>query len=453
MMRKLYWKIFLSFWLSSSLIIISTTWLTGAVHRQSSIPLREKIILNNYAHGAVATYESGKTKALNHYIEQIYSHKKFQLFLISPIKKILPFDSMPKFIKKIQRKYQLGELTGGLIKNKNYLVSSEIMTLKGNLYRLIAITKTPISHQILVPWFEVLNEMLFAIFLSGGICYFLSHYLTKPIADLRKAAKKISCGQLETRLSKDLLKRKDEIGCLSQEFNNMAQRIDLLISTKERLLQDISHELRSPLARLQIAVALCQTKVSKDGQQDIERMELEITRLDQLIGKILSLAKLQDPYKKLYLKPTNLIEIIDILIHDANYEYKDKNINIIFNHSKSCVVNVDELLIHSALENILRNALRYTPEKSQLTISLNSANGMITYEVCDQGEGVPKLDLESIFKPFYRVDSARPTSTGGYGIGLALTKKAIELHKGTIVAKNIKPKGLSIKFSIPKNVI
>lgn len=447
--HRIYWKIFLSFWLSSSIIIVSTIWVTGVVHRQSSIPLREKIILNNYAHAAIATFESGKTKALNHYLKQIFTQKKLQLFLISPTKTVLPLPSSPRFLKKIQLKYQNSQLQDGLIKNKHYLVSSEIMTLKGNLYRLVAITTIPISHQLLVPWLDVLNEMLFAIFISGVLCYFLSHYLTKPIADLRKAAHQISYGQLETRLSNKLLNRKDEIGCLSQEFNNMAEHIDLLISAKERLLQDISHELRSPLARLQIAVALCQSKTNNDGQEDIERMELEITRLDQLIGKILSLAKLQDPHKKLELKKVDLIEMVNTLIHDANYEYKQKNINIIFNHSKECIVNVDELLIHSALENILRNALRYTPENSKISISLTNKNNIITYEVSDQGEGVPKQDLESIFKPFYRVDSARPTTTGGYGIGLALTKKAIELHKGTIVANNLKPQGLSIKFMLP----
>lgn len=449
-MRKLYWEIFLSFWLSSSIVIVSTIWITGVVTRQASIPPREKLLINNYAHSAIAAYQSGKTKALQKWQEAIVKQKKLQFYLISPNQIINTQKTLPPLVKKLQNEYIAGTLSDGLIRKTNYFISAEILTQTGDSFRLVSIGQLPISTQIKIPWHGIINEMLFAILVSGIICYFLSHYLTKPIMNLSIAARKIACGELKTRLDPKLLKRKDEIGDLSQEFNNMAQRIDKLVSAKERLLQDISHELRSPLARLQIAIALCQANdTSNSLTQDLSRMETEIDKLDSLIGEILSLAKLQDPNKKLNFVKTDLNQLLSAIVKDAKFEFSKKNIEIKLTMSSHCYAVVDKNLIHSALENILRNALRYTEVNSTVNINLIKQPQQIIYEVSDQGKGVPEQDLTAIFNAFYRVDSARPSTTGGYGIGLAITRKAIKLHQGSIEAHNLSPHGLKVKCAFP----
>ena len=455
MMRKLYWKIFVSFWLTSSIIVISTIWATGLVTRQATIPIRERLILHNYAYAAVSTYEFGKTESLKKWRDNIANTKGLDFYLISPNKIINSPELTPTLVKKIQKQYHDGELEDGLIRNGNFYVSHEILTLQGEPYRLIFIKSSPITitTEIVVPWAVVFSEMLFAIIFCGIICYFLSRYLTMPIAKLCEASRKIACGDLDTRLPNTLLNRQDEIGELSSEFNHMAERLDQLIKVKERLLQDISHELRSPLARLQIAIAICQNKAPEAWAPDFERMINDVEHLDSLIGEILSLAKLQTPNQIINKVDTDLKPMIENIISNATFEYQDKNVQVnVEAPQTSTKIQAEWKLIYRAIDNIVRNALNYTFKDTILTIKLEPQDEAVYLEISDQGPGVPEEDLHAIFNAFYRVDGSGKTtkSGGGYGIGLAMTKKIIDLHHGTITAMNVSPTGLCFKIQLPK---
>lgn len=452
MMHKLYWKIFLSFWVVSFVIIVSTIWLTGVVTRNTTISEREKNYVNSYAHAAISIYESGKENALLDWLARITQKNKLDFYLLTSDNQILSNKPVSPLVKSLQSDFLKGQMPEGIIKRDHYLISHEFLTLADRFYRLVVITHVPITETLKIPWWEILKVFLLTLLLSGLMCYLLSHYLTKPLATLRNLAKNIAYGHLETRVEGDLITRSDELGDLSKEFNYMANRLEHLVKTKERLLQDISHELRSPLARLQLAIELCRTKTTSECHEDFERMELEISRLNALIGELLSLAKLQDPNKKLQLTNVDLNYLVESLAKDAGYEFRDKQINVLFNKDEICIAAIDEKLIHRALENIIRNAFRYSNAQDDIEIQLYRQGTNILIEVNDRGPGVPDVDLEAIFSPFYRVDSSRGASTGGYGIGLAIAKKAIELHHGKISAQKNMPTGLKIQITLPANL-
>jgi two-component system sensor histidine kinase CpxA len=443
-MRKLYWKIFISFWIVTTAVIIATTYITGLITHQSSIPISEKVFISSYANAAVATYESGRSKALLSWLNHIERSKSMTIYLLSSTGGIYTTGPVPPEVKRLSTQYLAGKLPDTIFQRDKYIVSHEILTLSQRTYRVAAYLHTPISHLTLIPWADIGFVILFVIALSGTLCYFLSLYLTKPIRNLQEAARSIAHGKLKTRVG-SRIKRHDEIAELGQDFDSMAEHIEHLIISKERLLQDISHELRSPLARLRVATAIAR---NNHQESTYDRMELEIERLDELIGDIMTLAKMQTSKVILNKKPFSLKSVIQEIVDDANFEFSRAKVQL-HEITDDLIVNADEKLIHHALENIIRNALKYTDSDTTVSVFVTMNNDTIGVEVLDQGPGVPKEYLDKIFDPFLRVDSSRTASTGGYGLGLAIAKKAIKIHGGHIVAKNHKPNGLKVSVTIP----
>lgn len=255
-MRSLYWKIFLSFWLATILIIITTAWVTSEIAQKSSIPAREKVFMDSYANAAVATFESGQHTALKKWLAQIGESKKMAMYLLCNTGEIIGNSLPPVEIKKITADLVNEELDDGLLKFGNVIVSHEILSTTGKAYRLAAVSEKPLSHFVIIPWAGLTIRLTIAIFISGLICYLLSIYLTQPLRSLGMAAKSIAKGELNTRVGHFKGHYRDEIAQLTSEFDRMAEQLETLVNSKERLLQDISHELRSPLARLQIAIEL-----------------------------------------------------------------------------------------------------------------------------------------------------------------------------------------------------
>jgi two-component system sensor histidine kinase CpxA len=449
MMRSLYWKIFLSFWLTTSLVILSTALLTGKLAKQASIPVRERIFINSYANAAVATYESGHHKALNHWLSHLEITKHMKFFLIDTKGDILGAHEVPKAVLKIKKQFIHGSLPEGIFKSDNLIVSHEIFTPSQNTYRLIAVLNTPIAHLTEIPYAGLAIRVISTIIISGIICYFLSIYLTKPLTKLRLAASAIGKGKLETRVK--LTKRKDEIAALSNEFDNMAEKLQAMVVAKERLLQDISHELRSPLARLQVAIELAKNTLpaSHKANAEFNRMTLEIERLNGLIEEILSLAKLRSAIHQREIQPTNLTSLIQQITHDANYELANQPLKVIFRRTTPLITKVDRSLIHRAIENIIRNAIHYSYQHGLIQIQLRQFEKHIYISIFDNGPGIPKEELDKIFSPFYRVDTSREKKTGGYGLGLAIAKQSIRLHNGKIIAFNRRKGGLGIIIILP----
>lgn len=450
-MRSLYWKIFLSFWCTTLLIIVTTAWITSEIAKSSSAPARENAFMDSYANAAVATYESGKKEALNHWLEHIGLSRHMILFLLTKNGQILGDEKPPTIINTIASEFQKNNLDDGIIKLGNIIISHEILSASKQTYRLVAITEKPLSHFIEIPWQGLTIRLLVAAFFSGIICYLLSRYLTQPLRSLTSAAKSIAKGNLNTRVGQLRGHHHDEIAELSQEFDTMAEQLEQLIESKERLLHDISHELRSPLARLHIAIELARKKINYATQPELDRMELEGFRLNTLIGEILDFARLKKDTVILSLHEIDMNELLQSLAEDANFEFGANRVHIKKSHA--CLINGDERLIHRAIENILRNALHYSPENEPVSISLTEEDTSIIIDIDDKGPGVPENQLEKIFNPFYRVDTSRQKKTGGFGLGLSIAKQAIRIHQGSIEASNKKESGLRVRIILPKQQV
>lgn len=450
-MRSLYWKIFISFWLATILIIVTIAWLTSEIAQTSSMPARERAFMDSYANAAVATFEAGHHQALKQWLEKTGLSRHMHLYLVTSTGEIIGNSEPPPQLQKITANLVKGTLDEGIFKTGNLIVSHEILSTSGTGYRLAAVSEKPLSNFIEIPWAGLTLRLLIAIFISGLICYLLSMYLTQPLRSLQQAARSIATGNLKTRVGHLTGHHRDEIAELSDEFDSMAEQLETLVNAKERLLQDISHELRSPLARLQMAIEIGRKKTKNVAQQEFDRMEVECSRLNTLIGEILEFARLEKSTNVLNKSEVDLSHLLKRIIADANYEIVSEQPRVIGNHLAPCLLIAEERLIHRAVENILRNAIRYTPEEEKVYVSLlcDKENGLVHIDIKDRGPGVPEDQLNKIFNPFYRVDTSREKKTGGYGLGLAIAEQAVHLHQGTLEAKNRKNGGLFVRVSLP----
>jgi two-component system sensor histidine kinase CpxA len=286
-----------------------------------------------------------------------------------------------------------------------------------------------------------------ALLVSGFVCYLLTRYLTAPILHLRKAAQQIAAGDLSTRASATMEPRKDELGDLVTDFDAMAARIEALVSRQRQLISDVSHELRSPLARLNVALDLARQRKGDDPAFD--QAEQDTALLNEMIGRLLTIARLDVSTQQLPMTAVNLTELISQVVRDANFELQSPQDRIQVAADSNFFVHGNPELLHSAIENVVRNAIHYTDPGTPVEIRMALDQTLVRIEVRDHGPGVPESELANIFRPFYRVAEARDRQSGGAGLGLAIADRVIRTHGGTIQARNAGPKGLIIEILLP----
>jgi two-component system sensor histidine kinase CpxA len=296
--------------------------------------------------------------------------------------------------------------------------------------------------------------LIIAIISSGLVCYLLSWSVSKPIVRLRAAARQLTAGDLTARSGAPASKRRDEIAGLMRDFDAMAERLELLVKAQSRLLNDISHELRSPLARLNVALGLARQRAGVESTDMLDRIELEASRLNELIGRILTLARLEDGEQRVPQIPVPLGELVASVAEDAEFEAQERHC-----HVRTVIpegdwgVRGNDSLLHSAVENVVRNAIRYTQEGTSVEIELTSdkhnGGAEAVLRVSDSGPGVPEDALGKLFEPFYRLDDARGRLTGGVGLGLAITERAVRFHGGKVSASNRAGGGLVVEIRLP----
>jgi two-component system sensor histidine kinase CpxA len=291
-----------------------------------------------------------------------------------------------------------------------------------------------------------------AFIVSGLVCYFLTRYLTTPILRLRAVAQLISAGQLGMRAEAKLESRRDEFGDLALDFNLMASKTESLISSQRQLMYDVSHELRSPLARMNVALDLLHRRVGEDSA--LRRMETDLQRLNELITRLLTVAKLDAANALQSHVRVNLTDLVLSIAADAEFEAQEKGNRVVVVPESDLVVFGDPNLLRSAVENVLRNAVRYTRPGTAVEVVLQTNHAISPNEaiisVRDHGNGVTEDDLTNIFKPFYRVTDAPASEATGAGLGLAITERIVTLHKGKICARNEPGGGLRIEMAFPR---
>jgi two-component system sensor histidine kinase CpxA len=270
---------------------------------------------------------------------------------------------------------------------------------------------------------------------------------------LRKATQKLAAGDLSARVGAQPSSGGDEVSQLVHDFDLMAEQIEKLVNAQSRLLKDISHELRSPLARLTVALELARQRTGPEAQAVLDRIDLESNRMNELIGSLTTIARLESGVGSIRKQLVELEEVVQEVARDAAFEAQARNTQVECEILDELPTNGDPTLLRSAIENVVRNATRYTREGTAVKIRAERKKAGAIEEavirVSDGGPGVPEGELDKIFQPFYRIDDARGRSTGGVGLGLAITDQAIRLHGGSVRASNLPEGGLLVEIRIP----
>lgn len=280
------------------------------------------------------------------------------------------------------------------------------------------------------------------LLLLAALCYLFARHLTAPVRQLQMAVQRFGQGDLSARVRSE---RRDELGQLARTFDTMADRLETLLTAERRLLLDISHELRSPLARLGLAVELARS--GGDPGRQLDRIQKEADRLNTLVGELLQVTRAEGDATKLQRGAVRLDELVTDIAADAAIEAQQRGSRVELAPPPAVTIEADAELIRRALDNVIRNAVRYAPEQTPVEIAVSRHNGNAEVAVRDYGPGVPEYALERIFQPFFRVQSDRDRQSGGVGLGLAIAHRAVELHQGTIRAENADP-GLRVRIHL-----
>lgn len=450
-MKSLFLKIFLSFWLAQALFVALAILFTVAMRptRQvSTVEAEQSRLLND----AVAAYQNGGVDHLREYLRGVRESQHIRTVLFRDGVSLLGHSVPPWFVEVANgTRHTTDTLLGRL--NPHFQMLKVSMT-GGDGHNYMLVTELPPGQNALfgpngVPGLGI----LIAVLTSGLVCYFLAQFLTSPVIRLRKAAQKLASGDLSARVGGPGSAHGDEVSQLIHDFDLMAEQIEKLVNAQSRLLKDISHELRSPLARLTVALELARQRTGPEGQSILDRISLESNRMNELIASLTTIARLESGVGSIRKQPVELEELVQEVARDAAFEAQARDTQVECEILDELPVRGDPALLRSAIENIVRNATRYSREGTQVKIHAEKVQRGAVEEavirVSDCGPGVPQEELANIFKPFYRIDDARGRSTGGVGLGLAITEQAIRLHGGSVRASNLPEGGLSVEIRIP----
>lgn len=303
---------------------------------------------------------------------------------------------------------------------------------------LVAVDPRPSSQWSFFPYYFLV------VGVTGALCWLAAVGVVSPVRKLTAVVERFGQGDLSARAN---LQRKDEIGELARSFDATAERLQTLVTSERRLLQDISHELRSPLTRLKLAVRL--TRTAADTKVALDRVERETNRITSLVSEIVEITRMEGDPLAGKREPVSLGPLVAEAVDDSRVEAQlFRGCGIKVKGQLSCAVSGDPELLRRAVENVLRNAIRYSPEHAPIDVVLSEKSGCASITVRDYGPGVPAELLSQIFEPFFQVEQAREADTGNIGLGLSIAKRAVQLHHGTITAQNASP-GLEVRITIP----
>ncbi len=438
-MHSLYWRIFLAFWLALALILVGTV--TVAVNATAHRADRPGLQRGQLYGQAARAFETGGPAALEGWLRSLPAESFGRTFIIEPggremLRRPLPPSTAAGAIAPL----------GGAL---------ELVAPGGSTYHVVVAPHRPrLFGELELPGVP-LTLLAIALGVSGAVCYFLARYLAAPVDRLRLATRQLAAGDLNVRVLPALKGRQDDLGLLAADLDSMAERLRLLLEAKQQLLRDVSHELRSPLARLQLALSLA-SREPNGVERHLARIAREAERLEQLIARTLKLASLERPGHTLEQARVDVGELLQTIAADVAIEAAARGCQVELAADGELALSGDPELLRSAFENVIRNAVRFSPTRGAVVISARRRpvedrpqGGLIDVIVRDHGPGVPEKDLGLIFEPFYRVDAARGhEGTGGEGLGLAIASRAVALHGGHIVARNAEGGGLAVSITL-----
>jgi two-component system sensor histidine kinase CpxA len=449
--RSLYLKIFIWFWLAMIIINVAT-FAIFALTRPTPIrrSWRDLTQVGPNAQKAAEIYEQSGAAGLTSALQATEKSSGVSAtFFDDNGRELSGRTTFPGTSELIARASESREIEFN-IEGRDTLVARPVVSAKGQRYMYVAhIPRPPFQLGLQT---QVLR--LLVILVIGGIfCFWVSRYLTTPLLKLRTTTNELAEGNLGARVANKLTKRRDEVGQLGRDFNVMAERLETMVKAQQRLLGDISHELRSPLARLGVALGLARQRSGTEANGAFDRIERESDNLNEMISQLLELTRLESGTDARKRTDVDLAALVRDVAEDADFEARSVNRSVQVVSTEDCSINGVEELLRSAVENVVRNAVRFTPEGTAVEVALRRQNGYVDHfaviSVRDRGKGVPEDALEKIFRPFYRAEDARDRqSGGGTGLGLAITERAVRMHGGSIQAANAADGGLSVEMRL-----
>lgn len=447
----LFLKIFLWFWLSIALVVGVVSFINWSTQpenlgRQWQIIVGDTININ--AQTAAQIYENEGQNGLEEYLSRLESSERIiEAGFFDAGGRQIAGKKLVETTENLFGKAFSSDKTEFEVLPEDTFAAKKIELKKGDRFVFITHWKRPTFSAY--PDLRTTILQVLGIILTAGLgCYALARYLTSPIEKVRRATQKFAAGDLQTRVGAKIGGRRDELSGLANDFDEMAERIESLVTAEKRLTQDISHELRSPLARLNVALELARAKANPETSNLMQRIGTESSRLNEMISRLLVLSKLETGSENFEKREVNLTKIFEQTIADADFEAKANNKSVKITDKDAVKIFGNETLLRSAIENVLRNAVRYTNDGTSVEVSLQKQNKKVVVSIRDYGAGVPEAELEKLFRPFYRVNTARDRKSGGIGLGLAIAERAVRAHDGAIEAENL-PNGLSVKISLP----
>jgi signal transduction histidine kinase len=448
---SLFLKIFLWFWLSIALVVGVLTFVNWSMQsepltRQWQTFIGEAVNINSQT--AVQIYENEGQNGLDEYLKRVAGAERVLALGIfnQNRQKFAGTDLAAESGEIFNRGFDADSVE--FIRLPEKTIAAKKIQLKNGqtLYYVVEYRRMQRTPFLTEARNRIL-QILAVIFTAGLGCYALARYLSSPISKLRTATQKLASGDLQTRVADEVGNRHDELAALAKDFDEMAERIETLINSQKRLTRDVSHELRSPLARLNVALELAKTKSNGDTNNLLDRIEREGRILNDMISQILTLSKLESQSETIEKHDINIGKLVERVVADADFEAagQGKKVEIIQNSDAKIFGN--ENLLRSAVENVLRNAVRYTKDKVE--VSVNGGTNQTVIKIRDNGSGVPDDELEKLFTPFHRVAEARERKSGGVGLGLAIAEQAVHAHRGKISADNAKDGGLIVEIKLP----
>ena len=485
-MRSTFTKIFLSFWLTELLIVVVGYFILSSQFESNEIVYVSMFaMMQSNARAALQAYESGGCKALEavprtFYIEKLSPAGQPAILFDPSGQALCEKGDVSVYRKAIAKMMEQGFLMGER-HGSGFLEGIAVKDPQGRRYFYLIRGTYP--TEVYIPYREMAPRLLIGLIISLLVTFVITMMITRPIGSLREAARQLAAGNLSARAKwpkgflrfqqfvgkadprirdqwpKERIIRKsgDELLGLVYDFNEMADRMESLVDAQMLLLRDVSHELRSPLARLSVALELAREEAQPGMEVQLDRIERETGRLNSLIGQLLSLSHLESTTRLPDNQPVCLREVVAELLPDMEYEAQRRNCCVKFVSdgyvSGEGQVRGSHELLCRAIENVIRNAIAYTAEGTAVEIrlydQLRAGSRFLVLEVKDHGPGVPEAALKTIFRPFYRLDLSRQRSTGGYGVGLAITERAVRLHGGYVIARNSPEGGLIVEMSLP----
>ncbi len=462
---SLFWKIFLWFWLAMfimvSLSVVSWRLFSNSINFHPADPMMEKSLEKLGYILESNTGEPRKRRAIRNLLRKLApphtrtEHPEIENFqpfyLLSENGKDKNGSSVPEAVlalwhHSLQQKSVMIAIQGDFI-----FLGTRQVELDGDIYQLVISQYIgKFKGRMLLHLLSSISVGLLLSYLvmSALLCFLLAWSLTRPIRSLQEVSRRIADGEKVSAVE-TLGNRRDEFYRLAKDVDDMAKKIMETVSTQKQLLSDVSHELRSPLTRMQIALGLLDKSLGDGRNKHILRIEDECERMDEMIGQLLSIAALERGQLYEEEQRLDLSQLVKDIVIDAEFEAEQKNIRVESEIDESLMIQGYYGLLRSSIENILRNAIRYSPENESIKVNLSKSDAGISLSIADHGPGVEPEFLEHIFQPFYRTDEARSREQGGAGLGLAITARSIAVHHGKVYAQANQPNGLNVVVELP----